>query len=655
MEPVQSQYKPSPTLEKIFNENKESLKNKTIALLFLDKVSRLTGEAHKDAEQLYSYGYGSSLYTSLNLIEYLENLLPKITNVALRNSVQIWINEEKKYLSYADQIDTWRARKDIVKFILTHEGKEKGVPVPEVTFDIPDESIAKMVKSLRDKALHLKQGETIKMLSGTTMHEVRLRATRTANGYHVVYFDTGTGRQVSLQKKKLGTEFWTDLLKFKLTKNHGKPKSLLGGAKSISLSLRKSKQLTNSCPAQSILADLKYHIVETIGIKAYKDLKKMLIQEVARTEKGKLNPIIEKYLNLKAETKGQKPKAKKQVKQELFEKTLREASRDPKWADQILAWIGPHWEKFLDDPVRLVAGNENELMLLQEMKKMPFFSKLTKREIHDAIARQLNKPLMTLIDSALDGQHPNLKIRLEEDIFDCGARLQDNSEELIAFIKKLQKFLDYLIMKGEAAEIIEKGKRGLQTVVNLAFRSYPKRSVNEGFLEINQITESYVNYDKVKEALLEKEKTQKLTPNEEKVLAPYRKLIKPVLDFLEDQPVEPSQMSLQALTDVAKHFSDYPDRLFEFIRKVGQLYLHYQKVWDEESKIKTANGDEEMPQALQLKLRFGQAAFTAATLAYENYMDRSVKEGLTNYFPIDPEDPLYEKLLLATSKKSITP
>jgi hypothetical protein len=130
------------------------------------------------------------------------------------------------------------------------------------------------------------------------------------------------------------------LLKLKLTSNEpGDVVAYLLTLDPKAVDLRKTtKQKTNSCPSQALLADLKQHVEKIAGVEAFKTLKKALIEYSLIQEKGKIDPVVEKHLKYKAKTVGQTREVKAEVKLQVFEDGFDEWIRSKSWYQRFFNW-----------------------------------------------------------------------------------------------------------------------------------------------------------------------------------------------------------------------------------------------------------------------------------------------------------------------------
>lgn len=305
----------SPQLSQLFAENNIRLKNATISHLFLDKVGKIIGQEHPDHKAIYSSCYSSSVYSSLFVIKQLERILPRVKRVEIREAVESWIQDEKKYLKYAIKLDSWRATPEMLK--LFFRGGVERIEVPKIQVD-PTE-LNELVHELEVDASNLKKNESLKFLGGDGIHETRIIVRRKGVKYQLVYLDTNLNYQIRYNANHLTGSFWKEIVAYKL-QPYSFPTSIVfskvGTGMRLEGSHLKSQQMTRSCSGQAILADLKHHMHEKVDIISYKEIKKMMIEEVLAFEED-LEPAIVKYLKFRLEIFGLSREEKKRKREEF--------------------------------------------------------------------------------------------------------------------------------------------------------------------------------------------------------------------------------------------------------------------------------------------------------------------------------------------------
>lgn len=282
------------------------LKNKTLALLFLDKVKH---QKDPEADRLYQYGYASTSIASLELIHIVKHIQnDEILDEQTQNILKNWIRQEQQYLPFALILDGIRAgNSHLIKALKKLDGNQ--FDNQNFDFNIPVKDLRLMVKEILNRLSQLKKGEVFKILGGHATHETRwLFKKISSKKFEVIHLNTGEVSPYSLLSGKfvtadipsetiLSKNFWMEFLIAKLKeqeimwveefeqKHHFMPLSKTKGLKST--------QDFASCAYQSILADLKYSMVteredrdEYKGILQYKILKGLMTEWMSKEIKS---------------------------------------------------------------------------------------------------------------------------------------------------------------------------------------------------------------------------------------------------------------------------------------------------------------------------------------------------------------------------------
>lgn len=278
------------------------LKNKSLALLFLDKVQH---QNDPDADQIQNYGYSSTSIASLDILSYLKKAMDQdVLDLETKKMLKNWMNQEKKYLPLALILDGIRAsNRDLMKAL---QKKDADIfDQQKFEFTIPLDDLKIVVKMIIHQLQELPIGEFYKVLGGHSTHETRFLFKKVnAQVFEVTHLNTGevspfsmiTGRYACAEmtsKTLYSVNFWLEFLTAKLREedilwvehfevlHHFQPLSQSKGLKST--------QDFASCAYQSVMADLKYYLVsqrpdgsESLGILQYKILKGLMVEQALK-------------------------------------------------------------------------------------------------------------------------------------------------------------------------------------------------------------------------------------------------------------------------------------------------------------------------------------------------------------------------------------
>ena len=106
----------SPSLQEVF-------KNKSVSMLFLDKISNLIGKHHPNNLDAENFMGGPSFFPSLELIRHLSHLLKsELLSGNVAQKIKEWIASEQAYLPLSLIFDAWSAKSEELVFQTTTKG-----------------------------------------------------------------------------------------------------------------------------------------------------------------------------------------------------------------------------------------------------------------------------------------------------------------------------------------------------------------------------------------------------------------------------------------------------------------------------------------------------------------------------------------------------
>lgn len=307
----------------------EFFKNKSVSMLFLDKISRLIGKHHPDSMEAGKFTFGPSFFPSFELIRHLSNLKnhPNLSKNTIQN-LEKWIEDEKNCVPFSLILDAWSsANQELTNFVTT-EGYAPNVNNLKSLVKPPPEEVEIFSNALAAEIKSMVEGDRIKLPAGSLLHVTRLEITKNNDGsFDIIHFNTGDGalrfntelvtasKYVSIPAKNLeDPEFWNEFVEVKMQLQMSKLNDLLQKLnpdtppENIDRILKKQLQESNSCSFQSVEAEFKYSFISSFsnpdeGWQAYKQITSLMLTEVVEHESSTINESLERMLLFKGKTR----------------------------------------------------------------------------------------------------------------------------------------------------------------------------------------------------------------------------------------------------------------------------------------------------------------------------------------------------------------
>lgn len=308
---------------------RNALANKSLAQFFLGRTSNIRPEPHPDYRHVESYMWGSSSFSSMEMINYLIQLKdnPHISEES-KEAIEQWIRCERQFLQLTLLFDGWRAQNtELVEFVLSPAQPSlmnvfSPPSLPKEPQKIPAEEKTAFAQAV---VLHLKNmlpGQKFKMLSGHLFHEARIILEKTnQDTFDVYYYNAGDGAPVvdgkgrtacvysDVSVETLTSEnFWKKYVKAKMSPNISKMNDLLNTMgppkESIGEDLTKPQQLDDNCPVQALGGEFKHTFISAHkdndeGWEQYKLLTSLMATVAKETQKDSVDKELFELLKMR--------------------------------------------------------------------------------------------------------------------------------------------------------------------------------------------------------------------------------------------------------------------------------------------------------------------------------------------------------------------
>ena len=309
-------------------ELQDVLKNKSVAMMFLDKISHLIGKHHPNSLEARKFMGGPSAYPSIELIRHLTRIksLPDLNERMVQN-LEKWILSEQLCLPISLIFDAWGAVNEESVNRSTTKGDFSNRPV---TYKIepPQDEVETFSNAMACEMKAMQPGDTFKMPAGSIQHVTRLKFKKNADGtFDLIHFNTGYGvveinervstacKYAKIPAEKLeDPSFWKVFVEVKMQADMTLLNDLL---KNLNLKeppidlikwLKKPLQASGSCSFHAAEAEFKYSFIRSFpsigeGWQAYKLCTSLMVTNVIQHESSELEPSIASSLHLKGQVK----------------------------------------------------------------------------------------------------------------------------------------------------------------------------------------------------------------------------------------------------------------------------------------------------------------------------------------------------------------
>lgn len=300
---------------------REVFKNKSVSMLFLDKISKLIGKHHPDSIEARKFMGGPTSYPSLELIRHFSQLLnnPLLSKETVEN-LEKWISLEQACLRISLIFDAWGAVNEESVIRSTTKGNFPELPSTH-KITPPNEELEIFSSAIADEMRSMHPGDTFKMPAGSLNHVTRLKFIKKDNAtFDIIHFNTGFGvieikgkdctacKYKSVSSEKLeNASFWKLLAEAKMQADMTVLNDLLKNLNprvppvDIIKWLKKPLQESGSCSFHSAEAEFKYSFITNFisiekGWDAYKQCTSLMALNATQNEANELEPSIKKML-----------------------------------------------------------------------------------------------------------------------------------------------------------------------------------------------------------------------------------------------------------------------------------------------------------------------------------------------------------------------
>lgn len=297
----------------------EVFKNKSVAMLFLDKTSKITGKHHPDSLETRKFMNGPLTYSSMELIRHLSNLITHQTlSPNILQNLRKWITSEQSCLPISLIFDAWSSANKELILQTTMKGGTLNIANK---IELPKEEVETFIDALSNEIKSMKPGGKLKMPAGSLLHITRLEFTKTPNDtFDIIHFNTGSGaiefngkkstacKYTSISAEKIEDPlFWMHLIEVKMQPTMEPLNLLLANLNPekppIDLDewLKKPAQESNSCSFKAALAEFKHSFITGFqnleeGWSAYKLCTSLMTSEALIKESSSLEPSLARML-----------------------------------------------------------------------------------------------------------------------------------------------------------------------------------------------------------------------------------------------------------------------------------------------------------------------------------------------------------------------
>ena len=296
-------------------------KNKSVSMIFLDKIAQLIGEHHPDSLEAKMFMGGPSSFPSMELIRHLTFLKNNPTlNSKIIQNLEKWISSEQDCLPISVIFDAWGAINEESVIRNTTKGDFPDMPLTQ-KIEPPLDEVKIFSKALAKEMASMQPGNKFKIPAGSLQHVTRLEFIKNNDGtFDIIHFNTGLGviqinnkestacKYRSIPAEKLETpEFWKQLVEVKMQPDMALLNDLL---KNLNIEnppmdlhkwLKKPLQHSGSCSFHAAEAEFKHSFITSFstleeGWEAYKLCTSLMARNAVKSESSSIEPIIARLL-----------------------------------------------------------------------------------------------------------------------------------------------------------------------------------------------------------------------------------------------------------------------------------------------------------------------------------------------------------------------
>lgn len=273
--------KSKTVIQDFFNDKglQDLYKNKSVTLLFLDKIENVKGQFHKDVSIASQYTLGPSTFASIEMMRYLMELKKDPTlNEEAKTAIETWIAAESDCLQICLILDRWCSlNSDLEKTVNSIHEKVDLHQAEKV--ELPAQEVADFTEALSNHMKEMKPGEIFKMPAGSLIHWTRLRFQKINDDtFDIIHYNTGDGA-TKVQSgppsvsKYSGVpcailedpKFWEQLILAKMQPKMDPLNEILKNLnvkpQDLDARFKKSMQMSDSCSFHSVGADFKHSFI----------------------------------------------------------------------------------------------------------------------------------------------------------------------------------------------------------------------------------------------------------------------------------------------------------------------------------------------------------------------------------------------------------
>lgn len=317
------------TLQSMLNNTdiQATFKNKSVSMLFLDKIPKLLGQHHPDSLEANKFMFGPSFFPSMELIRHLSHLKnnPALSKETVQN-LEKWITLEQACLPICMIFDAWLLADQELEYQATTKG-DYSKNFTALTITPPPSEVEAFSNALANEMKYMQPGNRFKLPAGSVKHFTRLELIKNIDGtFDIIHFNTGLGalsidyktttahKYPSIPSERLEDPgFWNKLVEAKMQPdmkllNDLLNKTAISPPVNIAERLKKPLQYNNSCSFHAVEAEFKHSFISSFptieeGWNAYKQCTSLMASEAVKNEGLSLEPSIERMLVAKEQVR----------------------------------------------------------------------------------------------------------------------------------------------------------------------------------------------------------------------------------------------------------------------------------------------------------------------------------------------------------------
>lgn len=300
----------------------EVFKNKSVSMLFLDKIANLLGKHHPDSLEAQKFMGGPNSYPSIELIRHLSLIKnnPALSKNTVLN-IEKWIAREQACLPISLIIDAWGLSDEDYVTRSTTKGDYANAPLQTKKIEPPPSEVKLFSYAIANEMKGMQPGSIFKMPAGSLGHVTRLEFIKNSDGtFDMIHFNTGAGaakvdgktttasKYLSVPAKALEDPgFWRLVVEAKMQPSMTQLNDLLSRTANfqppidIDPWLKKPFQGSGSCSFHAAEAEFKHSLINSFtsleeGWNAYKQCTSLMASEAVKLETHGLEPSIANML-----------------------------------------------------------------------------------------------------------------------------------------------------------------------------------------------------------------------------------------------------------------------------------------------------------------------------------------------------------------------